>query len=297
MARRISRALLGALLAAAVLACCGGAAGAADRARPAPLGYRDAPAGGVLAHDPAGSGRVVEVVGDLRRADHIAVVVPGSGQNAENFRGAHNGAGTARRPGTVPLANGRALYAEMRERAPHGRVAVVVWLGYLPPQEVGIDLAGIAAARHGARELARFAREVLPRDRHTTLVCHSYGTAVCGLAAREPGVADDVVALASPGMGVAHAGQMSARVWATRAEGDWIRFVPSVRLGPLGLGGDPMSPRFGARTFPAGDATGHTDYYRPGGACLAVMAGIAVGAAPAAGGPAGGRALLAVDAP
>ncbi|MDA0562976.1 alpha/beta hydrolase family protein [Streptomonospora sp. S1-112] len=296
MTRRTAwaRPLLGALLAFAVLGCCG-AAGAAGGAAPAPLSYRAAPVGGLLAEDPAGSGRVVAVIGELREAEDVAVVVPGSGQNRENFRGVHNGAGTARRPGTVPMADGQALYAAMRERSPHGRVAVVVWLGYLPPQEVDAELAGIARARHGARELARFAREVLAEDRHTTLVCHSYGTAVCGLAARSPGVADDVVALASPGMGVARAEEIRARVWATRARGDWIRFVPSVRLGPVGLGGDPMAPGFGARIFSAGDITGHTDYYQPGSASLAVTAGIAAGSAPAAGGIAGGRALLEVE--
>ncbi|WP_067965651.1 alpha/beta hydrolase [Nocardiopsis trehalosi] len=268
------------LLAAAAVAA--GPAGPAAPAAPpgtvaAPLAYAARAGDGgrtVLADDPAGSGRVVEVIGDLAAADDIAVVVPGSGQNRENFHA------SAANPGTVPLDNGRALHAAMRDRRPDRAAAVVVWLGYLPPQRVDAEAVTTTRAAVGAAELARFGRDHLPGGAHVTLVCHSYGSTVCGLAAREAGVADDVVALASPGMGVDGAGEVRARVWATRADDDWIRFVPSFSAGVLGLGGDPMDPAFGARTFSAGDASGHEQYYRRGGAALAGIAAIAAGAAP-----------------
>ncbi|WP_169775406.1 alpha/beta hydrolase [Streptomonospora alba] len=272
MTRRISALLLGALLTTAVLSCGGRPEAAAQVVPPEPLDYAETTVDGhhLLADDTSGSGRVVEVLGDLAGAEHIAVVVPGSGQNRDNFRaGAH--------PGAVPLVNGRALYAAMRERAPEGGTAVVVWLGYLPPQGYGADLVGTARAREGAEALVRFAREVLPADAHVTLSCHSYGTAVCGLAAAQARTADDVVALASPGMGVDAAHEIRARVWATRAEDDWIRWVPSLRIGRLGLGGDPMDPEFGAVRFDPGAVSGHTQYYRPGSAALSATAAVAVG--------------------
>ncbi|MUL39856.1 hypothetical protein FZ103_01450 [Streptomonospora sp. PA3] len=273
MTRGLRVLFLGALLAVVGAACVGRPEAGTQARPPAPLHYAEATVDGhrLLADDPWGSGRVVEVLGDLDGAEHIAVVVPGSGQHRGNFRasGAH--------PGAVPLANGRALQAEMRERAPEVPSAVVVWLGYLPPQGYSADLAGIARARRGADALARFAREVLPSGARVTLACHSYGTAVCGLAAARAGVAEDVVALASPGMGVADAEAIRARVWATRAPDDWIRWVPSLRLGPLGLGADPMDPAFGAVRFAPGHISGHTQYYRPGSAALAATAAIAVG--------------------
>ncbi|MFD0774232.1 alpha/beta hydrolase [Streptomonospora algeriensis] len=279
MTRRIPALLLSALMATALLAC-GGRPEAAAQERPLPLHYAETTVDGhrLLADDPAGAGRVVEVLGDLDGAEHVAVVVPGSGQNRDNFRasGGH--------PGAVPLANGKALYAAMRERAPRSDSAVVVWLGYLPPQGYGADLATIGRARDGAGALVRFAREVLPFGAHVTLSCHSYGTAVCGLAAARTGLADDVVALASPGMGVAGAEEIRARVWATRADGDWIRWVPGLRLGPLGLGADPMAPAFGAARFDAGEIEGHTQYYRPKSAALAATAAIATGGRPAGAG-------------
>ncbi|GAA3722370.1 hypothetical protein GCM10022205_02460 [Spinactinospora alkalitolerans] len=239
---------------------------------PAPLRYSSEVVDGhhLLADDPAGSGRVVEALGDLDGADDIAVLVPGTGQNRGNFRRSDGN------PGTVPLANGRALLEELRRQRPDSRAAVVVWLGYLPPQDLGPHALTSTSAREGAAELVRF-DAWLPEDAHVTLVCHSYGSVVCGEAARHGGVADDVVALGSPGMGVGGAEEVRARVWATRADDDWIRFVPSVALGPLGYGSDPMDPDFGARVFFPGPIHGHESYYRPGSASLEAIARIALG--------------------
>ncbi|MFC4865691.1 alpha/beta hydrolase [Streptomonospora arabica] len=280
MIRRLPALLLCALMACVGLGC-GARAGAEAKAPPPdPLEYGESVVDGhrILAEDPSGSGRVVEVLGDLDGAEHVAVVVPGSGQTRDNFRA------NRANPGAVPLTNGRALYAAMRDRAPARATAVVVWLGYLPPQGYGPELAGIVRARRGAEALVRFTREVLPADAHVTLACHSYGTAVCGLAAAQADVADDVVALACPGMGVTDGDAIRARVWATRASDDWIRWVPSLRAGPVGLGADAMDPEFGAVRFDPGDISGHTQYYRPGSAALAATAAVAVGERAAVGG-------------
>ncbi|MFW5416564.1 hypothetical protein J0910_08075 [Nocardiopsis sp. CNT-189] len=275
----LERALV--LLLALTVAAAGLAAGwwsPAAEAREAaePLRYapvREAGSGRTLLADDPGTGRIVEVIGDLDGAEDVAVVVPGTGQNRGNFRISDRDAGT------VPVHNGEALYAEMRERS--DRVAVVVWLGYRPPQGLNAAAYRLDSAHEGADELARLTRDALPGGAHTTFACHSYGAAVCGLAARRPGVADDVVALGAPGMGVDSASEVDARVWATRAGDDWIRFVPGLRLGGFGLGTDPVSDGFGAAVFTDDRISGHEQYYEEGSASLSALADIAVHGAPA----------------
>src|SRR5690606_34289210 len=196
------------LLVVSIVAMAGLAAGwwsptAEAREAAEPLRYapvREAASGRTLLADDPETGRVVEVIGDLDGAEHVAVVVPGTGQNRGNFRTSDRDAGT------VPVQNGEALYAQMRKRS--DRVAVVVWLGYRPPQKPNASAYRLESAREGADELSRFTREALPDGAHTTLACHSYGAAVCGLAAQHPGTADDVVALGAPGMGVDSAAEI-----------------------------------------------------------------------------------------
>ncbi|MFI6732216.1 alpha/beta hydrolase [Nonomuraea sp. NPDC050451] len=68
------------------------------------------------------------------------------------------------------------------------------------------------------------------------------------------------------------------RVWAGLGKNDWVRFVPKVKLGPVGFGADPMSPSFGARVFAVGSG-GHSDYFTPGTPSLRNLALIALGRA------------------
>ena len=72
------------------------------------------------------------------------------------------------------------------------------------------------------------------------LLCHSYGSVVCGLAAPHLPVTD-IAVYGSPGMDAASAASLhtTARVWAGREAGDWIRYVPHVRLLGVGFGADP----------------------------------------------------------
>ncbi|WP_084958531.1 alpha/beta hydrolase [Thermoactinospora rubra] len=206
--------------------------------------------------------RLVKVYGDLAAADRIAVVVPGCDTTAAAFEAGHH------RPGGAA----RALLAQARAIDPRTRLAVVAWLGYASPRTWSLRALTDSAAAEGARALRRTLAG-LPRV-PVTLLCHSYGSVVCGLAAPGPPVTD-VVALGSPGLGTA-AREGSARLWAGRASGDWIRFVPHVKLGPLGFGADPMDPAVGARILATGPG-GHSDYFRPGTPSLRNLALIALG--------------------
>lgn len=222
----------------------------------------------LLACDPPGGARVVEVFGDVVTADHIAVLVPGNGHHLGNYftsTEAHS-----------PRSRGQLLLRTMQEIAPESRSAVVVWLGYhSPPEWYNAITNGPAYA--GARDLAALTH-YLPRAAHLTLVGHSYGSTVAGLALASAR-AEDCVALGSPGMGVVHRSELGSRtrLWAAYGETDRIRLVPQVRLGRLGLGRGPLHPELGATRFGTGDIPGHCGYYTEGSESLLNIARIALG--------------------
>jgi pimeloyl-ACP methyl ester carboxylesterase len=113
------------------------------------------------------------------------------------------------------------------------------------------------------------------------LYCHSYGSVLCGVAARQlPSRVSDIAVAGSPGMRAEKASNLhtTARVWAMRDSDDWIQDVPYLEVGGLGHGADPVSKAFGARVLSAGDAKGHTGYFQPGTESLRNFAEIGVGA-------------------
>lgn len=222
----------------------------------------------LLACDPPGGARIVEVFGDAAIADHIAIVVPGNGHHLGNYfitPHAHS-----------QRARGQRLLRTMQALAPESRSAVVVWVGYhAPPEWYNAITNGPAYA--GANDLAALTH-YLPRDAHLTLVGHSYGSTVAGLALAS-GRAEDYVALGSAGMGVVHRSELGTgtRLWAAYGETDRIRLVPRVRFGPLGLGRGPLHPELGATRFGTGDIAGHCGYYDEGSESLLNIARIALG--------------------
>lgn len=228
--------------------------------------------------DPRGDGRAVEVVGDLAAAERIAVLVPGVGTTLADFdRGL---GGVARR---APAYQARTLHAAVRAADPTARVAVVAWLGYDPPDGLGPAAARDERARAGAAALADLAW-LLARHRPgagVTLVGHSYGALVVGLAAdRLPPQVTDLVALGGVGMGADRATEVSgsARVWAAQATDDWIRWLPPLRLFGFGHGTRPAAATFGARRLPVDGVRGHDGYLVPGSATLAALARIVLAA-------------------
>lgn len=86
-------------------------------------------------------GRTVEVVGDLARAERIAVVVPGAGVLVDNYWRLLGGA--------------RALHKELGDRS-----AVVAWLGYETPSTVSLAAVTSGRAVGAARELRSFLGEL-----------------------------------------------------------------------------------------------------------------------------------------
>ncbi|MFF4587913.1 alpha/beta hydrolase [Streptomyces sp. NPDC001388] len=237
---------------------------AADRALAAPSRR-------LLAFDGRGEGRATEVFGDLGHADRVAVLIPGSDTSLDTYGRFRAGAA--------------ALYERLARRTGAGsRTAVVAWLGYTTPGTVSTTVLTPARADEAApelRDLVRALRAVTGSDTRIALLCHSYGSVVCGRAAPRLDV-DDIALIGSPGTGVDTAAGLHtrARVWAARGADDWVADVPHVSAGlfgtTVGFGTDPVAASYGARVFAAG-AGGHSDYFSPGSVSLANLARIVLG--------------------
>lgn len=226
-----------------------------------------------LAFDPRAGGRAVEVVGDLAAARRVIVLVPGADTTLTTFdsRGG--------KPYSAPGGGARALYDEAARLSPRPGLAVVAWLGYIPPTTISADAVTDERADAGAAALRRFVAGVgrVNQAAQTTLFCHSYGSVVCGEAAKDLPTTE-IVAFGSPGMSSPSGAALGnrARVWAGRGTGDWTRLLPHLRVWGVGHGTDPVSRTFGARVFDAGNA-GHSDYLRPGSVSLRNLTLIALG--------------------
>src|SRR5438552_991023 len=219
--------------------------------------------GQFLDFNAAGPGLAVEVFGDLATATRVAILVPGSDTSLATF----GSRGTA-----SPEGGAAALAAEARRLDPHARLAVIAWLGYATPSTLSPAVMTSGDAGQGADALRPLVTDLARHGHRVALICHSYGSVVCGLAAPHLPVTDIAVA-GSPGMDApsVRALHTTARVWAGRGASDWIRHVPHVHFLGLGFGQDPMAPAFGARIFECGSG-GHSGYFKPGGIALRNLA-------------------------
>jgi hypothetical protein len=181
-----------------------------------------------------------------------------------------------------------------------GDVAVTSWLGYDRPMSVVEQAPWPSYAHHGAGALDAF--EDGMRASHIgapsldTVIGHSYGTALVGAAAggEHQLAADNVVAVASPGMLAGHAGDLNINpggtVYAMTDRADPIRLSDPITDHTLGP--DPMSPGFGAQRLFAGSGTGagpggilpdfdaHGSYWNPDTPALDNLGAIIAGVAP-----------------
>jgi hypothetical protein len=226
----------------------------------------------VLFFDPNGQGVAAMVIGDLATANRVAILVPGSDTTLTTFfsRGLESPGGGA-----------EALAAEARHLDPGQKLAIIAWLGYPTPALLSPAVMTSGDAGQGAQALRPLVTALAGHGARVALLCHSYGSVVCGLAAPHLPVTD-IAVFGSPGMDASSVASLRtrARVWAGREKDDSIRFVPHIRLLGLGFGVDPMSDGFGARVFATG-SSGHSGYLDPGSASLRNLAEIALGHAAA----------------
>ena len=222
----------------------------------------------LLGFDPNGPGEAVEVLGNLATARRVVFLVPGSDTSLATF---------ASRGSASPQGGARALAAQARRLDPGAGLAVIAWLGYRTPSLLSPAVLTSGNAGQGAQALRPLVISLAGHGDQVALLCHSYGSVVCGLAAPQLPVTD-IAVFGSPGMDAASVRSLhtTARVWAGRDAGDWIRDVPHVRLLGIGFGADPTAPSFGARRFGCDD-DGHSGYLQPGSVSLRNLAYIALG--------------------
>jgi Alpha/beta hydrolase len=222
----------------------------------------------LLGFDPSGPGEAVEVLGNLATARRVAILVPGSDTSLATF---------ASRGTASPQGGAQALAAQARRLGPGARLAIIAWLGYRTPSLLSPAVLTSGDAGQGAQALRPLVFSLAGHGDQIALLCHSYGSVVCGLAAPQLPVTD-IAVYGSPGMDASSVRSLhtTARVWAGRDASDWIRDVPHVRLLGLGFGTDPTSPSFGARRFGCG-RDGHSGYLQPGSVSLRNLAYIALG--------------------
>jgi pimeloyl-ACP methyl ester carboxylesterase len=219
--------------------------------------------GGTLTHcDPAGD-RYVVAFGDPGAVDHVAVFVPGVGDDS-NLRDDWIG-----------------WALSLRDAAEDS--AVVLWKAYDdPPDLAAAAIAALACdtrADCAGRDLAAFVADLAVGTKTLTVIAHSFGTLVVSAALADHALCcTSVVVLGSPGMSVETVAALhleAQQFFAERAPDD-----PVADLALLGV--DPASRFFGgtwlATNAPgAPTVRGHSAYFSPGSQSLANLAAIVTG--------------------
>ncbi|HLK74799.1 MAG TPA: alpha/beta hydrolase [Streptosporangiaceae bacterium] len=226
----------------------------------------------VLFFNPSGQGVAAMVIGNLATATRVAILVPGSDTTLATFFS---------RGSSSPGGGAEALAAQAHRLDPRERLAIIAWLGYPAPAMLSPGVLTSGDASQGAQALRPLVIALAQHGDQVALLCHSYGSVVCGLAAPHLPVTD-IAVFGSPGMDASSVASLhtGARVWAGREASDPIQYVPHIHLFGLGFGADPMSPGFSARIFATGDG-GHSGYLDPGSISLRNLTDIALGDAAA----------------
>jgi pimeloyl-ACP methyl ester carboxylesterase len=266
----------------------------------------------VLFFDPNGDGRMAVVEGNLATAANIAVTVPGISNNLDNF-------------GNL-VDEGERLFGASGP----SNTAVITWLGYdapvgIPgwnPLRIANEVFDADMAEVGAEQLRSFMyglRATQP-DAELTVIGHSYGSLVTGIAARSGFPVDNIVFIGSPGVGADSVADFNlpegTNVYAASFDG-WNTDAPAGRLEAAAWGAGsaiaeavdfrddivtdtgevfrrfgrvPTDPAFGATELDVGGRGPSVDdpfshkYYDPGSRSLMVISSVVNGTAGRSGG-------------
>ncbi|WP_410617382.1 alpha/beta hydrolase [Amycolatopsis sp. lyj-109] len=236
----------------------------------------------LLGIDTANAGHAIIAIGNPDHAQNVATYVPGTSAGLDGFAT------------DIQRADLMNQTAGILNPVP---TSVITWAGYDAPQSIIPDAASTSFADHAEPGLRRFQDGLGashdPTPINSTVIGHSYGTTVVGQTARDLGLpVDNLVMVASPGIGVQHAtdlhldgvppDQMGNHFYATKSAVDQVPAWTNLhspafdRIDPLGP--DPATSWFGGHQFDSDPATGHTEYWDPNSKSLQGMAKVIAGA-------------------
>jgi hypothetical protein len=191
-----------------------------------------------------GNGRAIVAMGNPDTASNIATFVPGTGSNLA---------------GCGEYLDRTDLMARAAAKAGSPSTSVITWIGYDAPQDVIPDAASEKYALGAEKDLRRFQDGLRATHdgppSHNTVIGHSYGTTTVGYAARDGSLnANDVVFIASPGVGVPHAQDLRLTGVDPSQNGSHIHSTTAahdiIRLADESFGPNPSEhPGFGGQTF------------------------------------------------
>ncbi|HEY2057889.1 alpha/beta hydrolase [Amycolatopsis sp. NBC_01480] len=205
--------------------------------------------------DTSGDGKAIVAAGNPDTSVNVATSVPGTGSELAKIGG--------------DLDRSDKMW-QSATTAGSPSTSVITWVGYDAPNEL-LDAASEKYADNGKAALSGFEDGLRASHdgppSHNTVVGHSYGTTVVGHAARDGGLnADDLIFVASPGVGVDHANQLhldgisqddvGQHVHSTVAEHDMIKLTNIGIPGhDIALGPSPADADFGGQVFASAPGT------------------------------------------
>ncbi|MCB9792071.1 MAG: hypothetical protein H6741_05035 [Alphaproteobacteria bacterium] len=255
----------------------------------------------LLVYEPGDDGAIVEVHGDLEEAQHVAVVLPGIGNDATNYGGWTRTSATVLLDEASALTEDEVATISFLYDAPAGVEVGLDWglevlklgAGQGEADEVREGLGNLydvatqattqALADAGAQDLAGLMDGLgLDESVHTTAIGHSYGSLTLGQSIAEYGLeVDDAVFLGSPGLGVSGLDELLRRddadpsndsqteTWTARAAFDYVAL--GTDLAPLY---GPQPHTYTDHDIQTGGILGHGGYMDAGTESLANVARI-----------------------
>ncbi|MFF8608966.1 alpha/beta hydrolase [Streptomyces sp. NPDC015346] len=219
-------------------------------------------------------GRVILANGNPDTADHTAVYVPGTKTKLSDIEG--------------DLSRTDRLWSTSHALDPEAKFSTITWFDYNAPNDIPAATLN-KYGEEGAPTLRQFMNGMEtaqggPDKSHTTVMGHSYGSTVAGMATQQGQsagpLADDIIAVGSPGMQVKHASDLGVgkeHVWAMGGDGDDILVRQGGRLVGHGEGFTiPTDKGFGGNIMQS-DAKDHGDFWEPGRNSLNNQAAVIAG--------------------
>ncbi|MGW4394312.1 alpha/beta hydrolase [Amycolatopsis nivea] len=229
--------------------------------------------------DASGDGKAIVSAGNPDTAKNVATYVPGTGAELGKIKGEMD-------------RSDRMFDSAAKAGSPS--TAVVSWVGYDAPDDVVPDAMSGDYADDAKKDLDRFQDGLRATHHgapsHNTMIGHSYGTTVIGHAARDEHLnVDDIVFVASPGVGVNQASELgipAEHVHSTVDSHDPIQLAPVHGIEPQNFSdantfssgpSDPKQSTEGPWYAFGYNAAAHSMYWDPGNKALNNMGRVIAG--------------------